>query len=136
MSVTRRQTLGTGVLFLLPLAGCTGFGTQRASIAELEVELVNETADEHVFHVAIETTDGLEEWKSRRVTPNSSDSIVRDPGDRFDPIAIHGIVADHAIRGELTAPDTKSPTDICLHVIFEYGLGDEPTFLENMDITC
>lgn len=136
MPSTRRQVLVTGSSLLIPLAGCTGSDPTTATIAELEVEFANGTNEEHVFHVAVETADGLGEWISRAVAPGTRDSVVREPPTGYDPIRIHGVVDEHAIRGELIGDSGETSGDICLRIVFEYGLGEEPSLLQSTDVRC
>ncbi|WP_135823681.1 hypothetical protein [Halorussus ruber] len=118
------------------LAGCAGFPDSTTTITELEVELANGTDDSHAFHFAVETSDGLSEWESREVAPKTSESVVREPPEEFDPVAVHGVVDDQTARGELRGIDNTEANEMCLHVIFEYGLGDRPTFLQDSDSRC
>jgi hypothetical protein len=118
------------------LAGCAGFRDSTATITELEVELANGTDDRHAFHFAVETSDGLGEWDSREVAPKARESVVREPPEKFDPVAVHGVVDDQPTRGDLLGIDDTEASEMCLRVIFEYGLGDVPTFLQDSDVSC
>lgn len=105
-------------------------------ISEVEVELLNGRDETHTFLFAIETRDGLDEWQFRDVEPKTRTSVVMNPPEGFDPIAIHGIVDEQATRGEVLGIDGNSLDEVCLHMIFEYALGEGPTILESSDISC
>ncbi|WP_435345045.1 hypothetical protein [Haloarchaeobius sp. HRN-SO-5] len=134
MPSTRRHVLTLGLGLLAPLTGCSAFD-KPTTVAELEIDLVNQTSDSHVFIVAVETTDGLGEWDSREVAPGTRESVVREGSEDYDPIAIHGVVDDQQVSGDLLSRKNE-PAGLCLRVMFEYGLGDEPTLLESSDIRC
>lgn len=110
--------------------------SESTTLAEIEVELVNGTYDRHVFHFAVETTDGLGTWVSREINPRTRESVVSEPPENATPVAIHGVVDDYPTRGELLSIDDAEAGEGCLHVMFEYGLGEEPSFLESTDIRC
>ena len=132
-STRRRFLLGSGAAIGL-LAGCAGFGDSAAEVERLEVELANGTDVRHAFHFAVETGDGLGEWVSREVAPGASESVVRKQ-DGGNPVAMHGVVDDHTVRGELLVGEGTTGT-VCLRVVFEYGMGDEPAFLQGSDVRC
>lgn len=136
MPSTRRRFLTRGSLVVTLLSGCAGLRTTTPDIAEMEVELVNAMDDAHVFHFAVETTDGLGEWRSHEVAPNTSEVVRWEPDETFDPVEIHGVVADQTARGEVFDIEGAERSEICLHIVFEYGVGDEPTFLMSSDIRC
>ena len=133
-STRRRFLIGSGSAVGL-LSGCTRFGDSTVTVEELEVELVNGTDDRHAFHFAVETADGLGEWESREVAPQTRESVVREPAESRVPLAVHGVVDDHPTRGELYVSGAE-PGELCLRVVFEYGLGAVPTFLQSSDVSC
>ncbi|WP_255191821.1 hypothetical protein [Natronobeatus ordinarius] len=135
MPSTRRRFLAGSTATITLLSGCTAFGGDAVTVRELEVELANETNARHVFHFAVETTDGLEAWESHEVAPGTSESTVSEPPADAEPVAIHGVVDDQPTRYELLGTDGESG-EHCLRVVFEYGLGDAPTFLESADVRC
>jgi hypothetical protein len=127
-STRRRFLIGSDITVVL-LSRCTRFDDNAATVDELEVELVNQTNVRQRFHFAVETAKGLGEWESR-------ESVVRKPPESYDPIAIHGVVDDHPTGGELIGIGGAETGDICLRILFEYGMGTEPTFLQSSDVRC
>ncbi|WP_227353189.1 hypothetical protein [Haladaptatus salinisoli] len=136
MSSTRRRFLLGGVSTVAPFSGCTRFGDGAATVAELEVEFVNGTNVRQMFHFAVEAAEGLGEWESRDVAPETRESVVREPPGGYDPVAIHGVVDDHPTSGELVGVGGGETGGVCLRVLFEYGMGAEPTFLQSSDTRC
>ncbi|MFC4553275.1 MULTISPECIES: hypothetical protein [Halorussus] len=135
MPSTRRHFLFGSSTAVGLLAGCAGFGESTAEVRRVDVELANGTDARHAFHFVVETSDGLGEWVSREVAPGTSKTVVRDPGESFGPVAVHGVVDDHTVRGELSVGRRTTGT-VCLRVLFEYGLAEEPTFLQRSDVRC
>lgn len=136
MPPTRRRFLIGSTSAVALLSGCTRFGDNTATVTELEVDLANGTDNRHVFHFAVETADGLGEWESHAVSPGTRESVVREPPENYDPVAIHGVVDDRPTRGELLGGGGAETGGICLRIVFEYGLGEDPTFLESTDVRC
>lgn len=136
MPSTRRRFLLGSTAAVAVLSGCAGFGGETATIREVEIELANGTDERHVFHVVIETADGLEEWDSREVSPGTRESVVRSTPEGYDPVAIHGVVDDQQTSAELVGIGGAETGELCLRIVFEYGLGAEPTFLESSDVRC
>lgn len=80
MPSTRRrflvQTSSLGGIALL--AGCAGWNADTPTISTLEIALENATEDAHVFHVAVETIDGLGQWVSHEIPPETRELVERD----------------------------------------------------------
>lgn len=103
MPSTRRRLLtGTGAVVTM-LSGCANFGPSAPHIAKLEVRLENRTVEDKTFHFAVETADGLREWVSQDVIADTSETIVREPSETFEPVAIHGVVDKQTARGDFSA---------------------------------
>jgi len=140
MNSTRRRFLLGSSITVSFLSGCAQLTGDTAIINQLEVELVNKTDSKHTFHFAVETAEGLNDWKSREVKAETSESVKRDVPVGYDPIAIHGVVDDQTASGELIGRDGMDSGEIsekiCYHLVFEYEVGDSPSFLESMDVRC
>lgn len=137
MPSTRRRFLVGSTATITLLSGCSYIGEDSATIAQLEVELANGTTDHQTFHYAVETSTGVDDWESHEVEPQTRESVIREAPENFDPIAIHGVVDDRPTRGELIGIGGTETGEICLRILFEYGvLGDDPSFLESSDIRC
>lgn len=135
MSLTRRSfILGSGGTITL-FSGCTYFDDTAVTVPKLEVELGNGTGESHVFHVAIETSNGLKEWHSQEVESRISDTVTIEPPQDEDLIGIHGFVDDYPLHDEFFALDSA---DECVRVLIEYGAigGDEPTLLQSATDSC
>lgn len=137
MPSTRRRFLIGSTATITLLSGCSYFGEDSATIAQLEVELANGTSDHQMFHYAVETSKGVDDWESHEVEPQTREPVIREtPGD-FDPIGIHGVVDDRPTSGELIGIGGAETGEICLRILFEYGvLGEDPSFLESSNIRC
>ena len=117
------------------LSGCTYFDDTVVTVPEIEVELVNETEEHHVFHVALETSDGLTEWTSQDVEPGVSEVLTIEPPQNKDLIAIHGFVDKYSLSEEFVALDSANE---CVRVLIEYEAigGEEPTILQSATDSC
>lgn len=135
MSLTRRSFILGSVSAIALFSGCTYFDDTAVTVPELEVELGNGTGESHVFHVAIETSNGLKEWHSQEVEPGVSDILTIEPPQNEDLIAIHGFVDDYPLYDEFFALDSA---DECVRVLIEYGAigGEEPTLLQSATDGC
>ncbi|MFC4246671.1 hypothetical protein ACFOZ7_06625 [Natribaculum luteum] len=136
MDSTRRQFLIGSSTTVSFLSGCTRLTGDKVTINQLEVELVNKTDSKQIFHFAVETTEGLDHWQSREVNAETSESVKRDVPDGYDPLAIHGVVDDQTASGDLIGRDGMESEEICYHIVFEYEVGDSPSFLESTDGRC
>jgi hypothetical protein len=102
----------------------------------MDIELVNATDDAHKFHIAVETADGLGKWRSHGVGPKTSEVVRWEPDEPIDPVEIHGVVAGQTARGEVFGVEGSDRSEICLRIVFECGVGPEPTFLMSSDVRC
>jgi len=136
MGSTRRRFLLASSATVSFLSGCAQLTGGSATISQLEVELENKTNRKQTFHFAVETSEGLADWKSCEVNAETSESVERDVPDGYDPIAIHGVVDDQTVSSDLIGLDGMDSGGICYHLIFEYEVDDGPSFLESMDGRC
>jgi hypothetical protein len=136
MPSTRRRLLtGTGAVVTV-LSGCANFGPSAPHIAKLEVRLENRTVEDKTFGFAVETADGLREWVSQDVTADTSETIVREPSETFEPVAIHGVVDKQTARGDLLSSGETEIGRICLRITFRCSADEDPAVLQNTDISC
>ena len=138
MPSTRRrflvQTSSLGVIALL--AGCAGWNADTPMVPTLEIALENATEDAHVFHVAVETADGLGQWASREIPPETREVVEREPDAKYDSVVIHGVVDDQTTRGEILDIDGTDRTEICPRMVFRYNTESGPAILQSSDIRC
>ncbi|MDS0252382.1 hypothetical protein [Haloarcula argentinensis] len=136
MPSTRRGFLtGSGVV-VASLSGCANFGSSTPCIAKLAVTLENRTSEDQVFHFAVETSEELREWVTQTVASNTSEAVVREPDEKFEPVAIHGVVDTRTVRGDLLSSSEAGTRKICLRITFRCSAATEPTFLQDTDIRC
>ena len=138
MPSTRRrflvQTSSLGGIALL--AGCAGWNADTPTVPTLEIALENATKDAHVFHVAVETADGLGQWLSREVPPETREVVEREPDAEYDSVVIHGVVDEQTTRGKILDIDGTDRTEICPRMIFQYNTGNDPTILQSSELRC
>jgi len=134
MPSTRRGFIvGSSTIALL--SGCTYFDDTVVTVPKIEVELVNGTEEHHVFHVALETSDGLTEWTSQDVESGVSEVLTIEPPQNKDLIAIHSSVNEYSLSEEFVALDSANE---CVRVLIEYEAigGEEPTILQSATDSC
>ncbi|WP_059058702.1 hypothetical protein [Halobacterium hubeiense] len=105
-------------------------------VPTLEIAIENATEDAHVFHVAVETGDGLGQWASREIPPETREVVEREPDAKYDSVVIHGIVDDQTTRGEILDIDGTDRTEICPRMVFRYNTESGPAILQSSDIRC
>jgi hypothetical protein len=135
MPSTRRYFLTASATAAGLLGGCAGLGEQSGTIEELTVLLVNRSDERHDFRFAVETADGLGEWESREVAPRAEESVVKEPSDENPPVAVRGAVDGKSARGRLLGVE-NADEDRCPRIRLEYGLHEEPVFLQSADAEC
>lgn len=69
-----------------------------------------------MFHFAVETADGLGEWELHEVAPEVSESVVRELPEKYDLVAIHGVIDDRLTRGELIGIGGAETGGFCLRI--------------------
>lgn len=119
------------------LSGCAGFDADVSTIEELEVELLNGSETTQTFHFVVETADGVGAWESREIPADTSEVVVAvEPDAGAAPVAVYGVVDDQTARGELLDLDQTDRSTVCPRLVFEYGVDDEPAFLQSSDVRC
>ena len=135
MPATRRRVLAASATALGLLGGCAGLRDRSATVEELTVVCFNRSDERHTFRFAVETADGLGEWESREVAPGTKESVVREPAAGEPPVAVRGTVDGKSARGRVFGVE-NADRPRCLRIRFEYGLTDEPVFLQSSDADC
>lgn len=131
---SRRQLLLAGGSLPL-LSGCTDLVEPDATVETIEVELANGETEAQEFHVALETGEGLGEWQTWTVPPETHRTVALDPPTDRVPDAIHGVVGNELAGGDLGI-DFGSGR-VCLRFDFHYHVvDDEVALLVSSDVAC
>ncbi|SDM05848.1 hypothetical protein SAMN04487949_0682 [Halogranum gelatinilyticum] len=135
MPSRRQLLLASGGLSLL--SGCTELVEPDATVESVEVELANGETEAQEFHVALETDEGLGEWQTWTVPPETRRTVTLDSPTERVPAAVHGVVGNEPVRASLGRIDFGSET-VCLRFVFYYHIvdDDEVELAEIADISC
>ena len=115
MAATRRRFLSASAGSVALLSGCTVFGEDGSAIVALEVELSNSTEEAQVFHFVLEATDGLGEWQRYELEEDTVETVVLEPDQDREYVALHGVVNDHHVFTELYGFGSG---EVCPRVLF------------------
>lgn len=121
MPSRREVILASGGLSLL--SGCTELVEPDATVESVEVELANGETEPQEFHVAVETDEGLGEWQTWTVPPETRRTVTLDSSGERVPAAVHGVVGNEPVGGDLDI-DFGSGT-VCLRFVFYYHVVDD-----------
>lgn len=117
---SRRNVLITGgSLGVSSLAGCLDTLRSDPSVREVNVLFDNGGNASQTFRFALETDEGMLEWESRTLDPESSEPVTIDLPTDSTPVAFHGTINDRERIVEFDNLDA-SKDEVCLYLYFRY----------------
>ncbi|MGQ3330476.1 hypothetical protein [Halorubrum sp. FL23] len=133
----RRHALLGATAVLSGLTGCIGSFTSTVSLREVTIELRNPDDRARTFHYALETEDGMMDWESHRVDPDSDEEVTVTLDKIISPVALHGAVKDFAGSVNILGVDDLEE-DYCLRFHFwsSHPSDERPQMALVADIEC